>query len=222
MCKGKLAVLCLVAVSMLLVSGITGTANAGIIDPCVSYWELHVSGPPPCPLFVCPQGDTDSFLDQGWWIWICVIDITGQPIPAIPPTDFWLVDCDPLGDAALCGGSASSGADSMTNAAGMTTMSLGTLTGGGCADGMALVAQNFVVLDSTTNCNTPFCCPIWLRSPDIDGDLIITLIDLSIFASSFPPQPYDKCCDFDINAVVNLQDLSRFAFHFGPPGHSCS
>jgi hypothetical protein len=221
MCKGKLAVLCLVAVSLLLVSGITGTANAGIIDPCVSYWELHAVVSP-CPLFVCPQGDTDSFLDQGWWIWICVIDITGQPIPAIPATDFWLVDCDPNADAALCGGSASSGADSMTNAQGMTTMSLGGLTGGGCADGMALVAQNFVILDSLSNCTTPFCCPIWLRSPDIDGSLEVNLVDLSIFASSFPPQPYDTCCDFDINATVNLQDLSRFAFHFGPPGHICN
>jgi hypothetical protein len=221
MCKGKLAVLCLVAVSLLLVSGITGTANAGIIDPCVSYWQLHAQVTP-CPLFVCPQGDTDSFLDQGWWIWICVIDINGVPIPAIPPTDFWLIDCDPNADASLCAGSASSNADSMTNGQGMTTMSLGTLTGGGCADGMALVAQNFVILDSLTNCTTEFCCPIWLRSPDIDGSLEVNLVDLSIFAGSFPPQAYDPCCDMNIDGAVGLQDLSLFAFHFGPPGHICN
>jgi hypothetical protein len=223
MCKGKLAVVCLVAVSLLLVSGITGTADAGIISGCFSYWQLHITVPAPfCGLFVCPQGDTASFIAQGWWIWICVIDITGQPIPAIPPTDFWLVDCDPLSDAALCAGSASSNADSMTNAQGMTTMSLGGLTGGGCADGMALIVQNFVVLDSVGGCAAEDCKPIILRSPDIDGSLEVNLVDLSIFAASFPPQPYDPCCDFDVNAVVNLQDLSRFAFHFGPPGHICN
>ena len=219
MLKGKLAVLALVAVCCIVM--INGTANAGIIDPCVSYWELHATVTP-CPLFVCPQGDTDSFIDQGWWIWICVLDINEVPIPNVPAADFWLVDCDPLNDATLCGCAASSNADSNSNAAGMTTMSLTGLQGGGCADGMALVIQGFVVQDSLTNCATVFCCPINLRSPDIDGSLGVDLVDLSIFASSFPPNPPDPCCDMNVDGSVGLQDLSLFAFHFGPPGHVCN
>jgi len=219
MLKGKLAVLALVAVCCIVM--INGTANAGIIDPCVSYWELH-SVVSPCPLFVCPLGDTDSFLDQGWWIWICVLDQNGAPIPNVPLADFWLIDCDIANDAVLCGGAASSNADSNSNAAGMTTMSLGTLTGGGCADGMALVIQGFVVLDSLTNCTTDFCCPIYLRSPDINGDLIVNLQDLSLFAGNYPPQAYGPCSDMNVDGAVGLQDLSLFAFHFGPPGHACN
>ena len=218
MLKGKLAVLALVAICCIVM--VNGTANAGIIDPCVSYWELHATVVP-CPLFVSPAGGTDSFLDQGWWIWICVLDQNGLPVPDVPASDFWLIDCDPLLDAVLCAGSASSNADSNSNSAGMTTMSLGTLTGGGCADGMALVIQGFVVLDSLTNCLTDFCCPINLRSPDLDGSLLVDLVDLSAFAASYPPQPLDPCCDFDLNGVVNIQDLSKFAFQYGPPGDEC-
>lgn len=218
MLKGKLAVLCLVAISLLVVNG---TASAGLIDACVSYWSLEAAVTP-CPLFVCPQGDTGSFLDQGWWLWICVLDINGAPVPNVPATDFWLIDCDPIGDAFLCNGSASSAADSLTNAAGMTTMSNGTVAAGGCADGMALVVQGFVIEDSLTNCTTEFCCPIFLRSPDLSGDLIVNLVDLSIFAAAFPPQPFDTCADFNIDGLVNLVDLSNFAFHFGPPGHVCN
>lgn len=224
MLKGKLAVLCLVAISLLVVNG---TASAGIIDPCVSYWQLHLSAPLPasgyCPLFACPQGDTDSFIDQGWWIWICVLDINSNPIPNVPPTDVWLIDCDPVNDAFLCGGSASSGADSLTNAAGMTTMTNGSISSSGCAYGMALVIQGFTVLDSVGGCLTEFCCPIALVSPDLNGDGTVDVVDLSIFAFSFPPNvpTFPNCADFNQSNTVDIVDLSLFAFHFGPPGHQC-
>jgi hypothetical protein len=219
MSKSKVAVLCLVALSMVLASGMT--AKAGIIDPCRSYWVLEAEVTP-CPLFVCPAGDTDNFVDQGWTISICVLDELGDPIENIPGPDFWMIDCDPDDDLILCGGSASSGADGPTDENGETTMGfLGGLAGGGCVDGMAVVVQGFVVLDSLTDCTTAFCCPINLRSPDIDADNAVTLVDLSLFASGYPPQGYQKCSDMDANGIVNLQDLSRFAFHFRPPGDVC-
>jgi hypothetical protein len=49
----------------------------------------------------------------------------------------------------------------------------------------------------------------------------MNLLDLSLFASYYPPQAYNKCGDFDCSGLVNLPDLSRFAFHYGPPGHKC-
>lgn len=208
----------LLGISLVVVLGMNAGTAWGQGDVCANRIQLNAAITP-CPLFVCPKGDTDSFAGQGWSIDIWVKSF-GVPIPNVPATDFWLFDCDPTSDASLCGGAASSNADHDTDANGKTTMSLSTLIGGGCADGMAVVVQGFVILDSTT-CATPQCLPIWLRSPDVDGSLEVDLVDLSIFAASFPPQPYDRCCDFDIDGTVNLQDLSRFAFHFIAAGHVC-
>ena len=214
MCSSRLVVACLGVISLLW---FPGTAASHGIDPCQSSCELHADVVP-APLFVCPAGDTDAFIEQGFWISITVFDFL-DPIPNIPPFDFWLIDNDPVNDLALCGGSRSSDADSLTNAEGMTTMSQGTLIAGGCADGMALVVQGFVLEEP---CGTWKTLPIQVRSPDIDGSSEVDLMDLSIFASSFPPGPYESCCDFDLNGVVDLVDLSRFARHFGPPGHRCN
>lgn len=234
MFKGKLAVLCLLAASLLMIQGI---AFAGIIDPCVSNCTLSgVGGGTPgvngnFALFVCPQGDTDTFDDQigglgstvGFLISITMLETGSIPIPNIPGSDFWLVDCDPINDAILCGGSASSGADSLTNAAGETTMGgLGGFQGGGCVDGMSVVVQGNALLDPVVSCAAAKCLGISIRSPDMNGDNLVALADLSIFATAFPPQPYNTCADFDLSNVVNLSDLARFAFHFGPPGHACN
>ena len=151
MLKGKVAVLCLVAMSLLVVNG---TAFAGIIDPCESTASIvFTSGtpncnngtePPPIPapcaaaescakVDACPQGDGSSFVAQGWYIAVTVVETGGIPIPNITPTDFWLLDCDaPASAVILCGGSASSGADSLTNSSGMTTLSQTTLAASVC------------------------------------------------------------------------------------------
>ena len=197
-----------------------GISWAEHIDPCKSSWQLHASVIP-CPVFTCPQGDTDSFIDQGWWISICVLGSSGQPDPDIPPNDFWLQSFDPLNNLALCGGAASSNADSLTNAAGKTTMSNSSLAAGGCFDGLSLVVQGFVLLDSLTNCASIKIAPIHVRNPDLDGSSGVDLIDLSVFALYYPPNLYVSCGDFNLDGTINLQDLSRFAPHFGPPGHSC-
>jgi hypothetical protein len=222
MLKGKLAVVCLLVVASLIV--VNSTANAGIIDPCRSYWQLHASVTP-CPYFACPAGDTPSFLAFGWWVQICVLDVDGLGIENVPPGDLWFLDCDPLADLNLCGVSASSFADSLTNAAGMTSMSNGSLSAGGCVDGLALVIQGFTVLDSATTCTSDFCCPIWVRSPDITGDLLVDLSDLALFGICFAAAtvpPADPCCDFNLDNLIDLSDLALFAFHFGPPGHFCT
>lgn len=208
--------LLLVATMMLLVAGV---ASAGIIDPCNS--PVVYNGPAIACLFVCPQGDTDTFANQGFTFGFTINDLGGSPIGNIPGSDFYLIDCDPVLDLTLCAGSASSAADSATNANGQTTMSNGTMSAGGCADGLSVVVQGFILEDPANNCD-PYCFNILVRSPDIDGSLVVNLVDLSLFAACFPPLPYDKCCDFDCNATVNLQDLARFAFHFGPPGHECN
>lgn len=218
MFKGKLAIFCLVTAALLTVAGM---AFGGIIDPCRSYVEIHITVTP-CPLMICPVGDTQAFEDWGWYLWICILDTGGVPVQGVPAADFWVIDCDPINNLTLCGGSASSDADSATNSAGMTTMSNTSLAGGGCADGLALVVQGFVIEDSLTNCTTAECLPVLIRSPDMNGDLVLTLVDLTLFAASYPPQPYAPCGDLDASGLITLVDLTLFAAHFGPPGHSCN
>jgi len=196
-------------------------ARSGVISTCLTTFELHTSTVP-APLVVCPQGDTDSFIDQGWWISITVITLNPDPIPVqgIHWADIWLIDSDPLNDMVLCHGSLSARADSSTNADGQTTMSLWTVAGGGCADGISVVVQG-QVLTEPADCVTPRVAQIHVRSPDLDGSLGLDLVDLSMFASHFPPGSYDACCDFDLSGAVDMLDLSEFALHYGPPGHSC-
>jgi hypothetical protein len=206
----------LFAASLLLVAGI---ASAGIIDPCAG--DVTYNGSQPTCYFACPQGDTDSFYLQGFWWSFTIVDLVGAPVADIPGTDFWLVDCDVANDLALCAGSASSAADSATNAAGMTTMHDGSLSAGGCANGLSPVVQGFVLQDPGAAC-ADYCFNILVRSPDINGDGVVNLVDLSIFASAYPPNAYSTCSDMNCDAAINLSDLSRFAFHFGPPGHTCN
>jgi hypothetical protein len=206
----------LFAASLLLVAGI---ASAGIIDPCGP--PVIFNGVQPACYFACPAGDTEAFYLQGFWFSFTINDLAAAPVADIPGTDFWLVDCDPINDLALCAGSASSAADSATNALGKTTMSNGSLSAGGWADGLSPVVQGYVLEDPGAGC-TAYCFDVAVRSPDISGDGEVGLVDLSIFASAFPPQPFQTRADMDCSGIINIQDLARFAFHFGPPGHKCN
>ena len=210
---------CLVAVCLLLGAGAVHATSP--LDPCFSTIELHASTAP-VPLFVCPQGDTESFTNQGWWIslYISVANNNG-PAGGVPGQDIWLVGRDPVNNIVLCLGSQSSNADAPTDLDGNTTISNSTLAGGGCGNGLAVVIQGWVISDPATGCTTDKILPINVRSPDLDGSMLVDLVDLSMFATHFPPHAYESCSDFNLNGVVDLQDLSRFAAHFGPPGHRC-
>jgi hypothetical protein len=246
MFKGKMAVLALVA-ALLVVSS---TAFAGIIDPCNSSATVILSGAPSLPVTfaACPQGDGGTMIAQGWYVSLTIQDGLGNGIPNIPPSDFWMDDCDPAQTLiVLCGGSASSGADSLTNALGQTTMSntnlsASTLTGpvgcitatppcspeplgsARCSDGVILIVQGEILEDPGTSCTTALCYPINVRSFDLTGDGEVSGADLSTFAIGYPggagtPNP---CIDYDASGTANLPDLTTFALHFGPPGHTCN
>ena len=59
-----------------------------------------------------------------------------------------------------------------------------------------------------------------VRSPDINGDLIVDIIDFAIFGPGFPspPKPYDPCLDYNCDGLVDIIDFSIFGQHFL---HSC-
>ena len=207
--------LCGTVLAAAALAGASGGVRAGIGYNCSTAYYYGVL--PEC-YFACPMGDTQSFIANGFYIRFEMKDILCEPIPGIPATDFWLIDCDPLRNLTLCGGSSSIDADSATNSSGVTTMSVDALAAGGCAQGMSPVCQGIALEDGN---HATLCWDIRVRSVDMNGDLALTLVDLSIFAGYYPPQAYNACADFDCNGVVGLSDLGRFAQHFGPPGHGC-
>lgn len=64
-------------------------------------------------------------------------------------------------------------------------------------------------------CNTPLSSaylPLWINSPDIDGDLEVNLSDVQLFAEDFFGA-YAYRSDLSYDGVINLSDLSRLAQH---------
>jgi hypothetical protein len=51
-----------------------------------------------------------------------------------------------------------------------------------------------------------------MKSPDINGDCIVDLVDFGIFAQNFLGMWF--CCDFNCDGIVNLIDFAIFAQHF--------
>ena len=177
----------------------------GIWDGCTSSAHFLQSGSR-C-LIACPQGGGSTLAAGGNEIVVTVRDFVGQPIPNIPASDFWLFGCS--SGLQLCGGGGSIDADSSTNAAGQTTIS-GRLAAGGCDTGVMIVVWGVIL-----GC-PPICLSLDVRSPDLDADLDVDLVDFSLFAPSFPspPSPYNSCCDYDCDGDIDLVDFSIFAQHW--------
>ena len=133
-------------------------------------------------------------------------DNTGTPIAGILASDYWLIG---VSDMPLCGGSGSIDADSDSDANGRTTIS-GVLDAGGCTDEIMVVGLGVVIGCPSTR------LAISVRSPDLDADLDVDLIDFSLFAPHFPspPNPYDSCMDYDCDGDIDLVDFSIFAQHW--------
>lgn len=220
MFKGKLVVLSLIAAALLcwqVMPASVNTANSGIVDPCSS----SASSAGGCWV-VCPAGDAAplnalSPAAGDATISVTVKDATGAPVPGIPAADFWVVGANDL--VALCGGAGAINAAGATNASGQTTIT-GVLYGGGCDDGVAVVAQGTIIGDPLNNCD-PLILAIDVRSPDMDGDLEVDNQDFTLFGNAWEPLGgvYDPCADFDCNGAINSIDFTVFGNHWQ---HICS
>jgi len=218
MFKGKFAVLTLlvaaVALSWSFMPASVNTAYSGIVDPCESS---AVMGAGPFCMVADLVGGGDQLSDLGADISVVAKDNTGAGIPNIPAADFWVVGC--TDGLVLCGGSAAVNADSVTNAAGETTIT-NQLRVGGCDTGLQVVIQGTVV-NETGNCGTALCLPIAVNTTDLNGDLLSNLQDFSAFAQQFPttanPNPvFNPCLDYDCSGgpLLGLVDFSIFAQHY--------
>jgi len=183
---------------------------SGLLDGC---WSTVTPVGFPAAIAVCPAGDGQTLADVGARIDVVTRDPQGNTVGDIPALDIWILGC---GERDLCWAARASNADAPTNAQGETTIS-GSIAAGGMHAGVSVYLQAIVVL-AQPGCTEPECLALELRSPDIDGDLIVDLVDLSRFAMSWPPHAYSAQADFDFDGEVGLLDFAFFAAHFG---HAC-
>lgn len=190
--------------SMILMSGL---AVAGVPSETLS----SASGAAGC-ISITPAGTGATLASKGLTVSVTVVDGNGDPIAGYGFSEVWLDD-DGTGDIALCQGG--SVADFNTNASGNTTISGAIAGGGNTQSGMNVylagvkLAGPAIALD--------------VNSPDINGDLVVNLQDVSAFSADFnsDPNPANRPfrSDFSCDGNVDLVDVGRFA---AANGQSCN
>jgi hypothetical protein len=174
-------------------------ASDAALTQCGAMCSGSVS-PPDVVVLICPLGDTPKLADLG----VAISLPFGAPVPE--GSIFALEAC---GDLIFC---VPPEIDGPPDASGMATFS-GAVIGGGQTDKW-LWATGWIP--------EPPCLAIEvdirLVSPDIDGDLMVNLEDLSLFAMAWPPLPFDARADLNGDLMIGLVDLAIFADHYG---HSC-
>ena len=192
--------------------------SAGEVDDCYSTVSLSAS---PLHMLICPAGDFQDMGDDcGGYIIVTVKDGSGNAIPGIPTSDYWVDACIAGQELYLCAGAIA--ADSLTNSAGMTTIS-DAISGGGCilTGGVYVAVQNVVIM-AQPGCTVPVCLAMVIKSPDLTKDGDVGLGDLGTFASAYGSSSggaqYNECCDYKDDDVIGLADLGYFAGHYN---HEC-
>jgi hypothetical protein len=186
---------------------------ACLIDPCLSS-ASSAGG----VLLACPAGDGPTLSSIGATVTVTVLTCgDGQPIPLIPAEDFWIIQDVPLWSDLLCGGYRSSDADAPSDMNGQTTIR-GTIAAGGyMPDAIYVVAQGYVI---GLGCLPDVTLPLVVVSPDINGDLVVDLVDLSSFAFAFSGggRAVDPRMDFNGDGQIDIVDLGLIGLHFS---HRC-
>jgi len=142
---------------------------------------------------------------------VIVRDANGLPISGYPAADIWLADTGVSGDnIALCQGG--SGANADTDVNGATTLS-GVIAGGGHSQvGMAVYVSG-VAVTLNADGSGGIALPIDVNSPDISGDLLVNLADISLFSAAIVSN--DFVGDYTYDGFVNLSDISLFSQWIG-------
>lgn len=155
-------------------------------------------------ILVSPDGTGETLAEIGSVITVHVRGCGGAPVENFPRQDVWLgssftdafLTCQP-----------GTIADQDTDADGMTTIS-GSLAGGGNTQGplMVYIAGSGLYMD-----------PIDLEivSPDINGDLVVNLVDVGTFAGDYGSGSYQSRSDFNHDGTLNLADIGIFATYLG-------
>ncbi len=133
---------------------------------------------------------------------VTILDWNMDPVVNYPFEDIW-VQTTMDGVTFCTGGNV---ADTDTDVDGSTTFTM-PFFGGGASDPAAgeeleLFLNGSPVLTATL--------PVYLLSPDLDGNLQVNLSDVILFAESYFSGVYDFAIDFQHDGTLNLSDLIVF------------
>jgi hypothetical protein len=207
--------ICIACVVLLQLRAVPDARTAGcIIGPCSSS-ASSAGG----TLLVCPAGDGPTLSSIGATVSVTVLSCDPPPyvpVTGIPAEEFWIVSHN-TASLALCGAHRSSDADADVDENGQATIS-GSVAAGGYSSDVHAVAQGMVI---GLTCELDVALPLVLVSPDINGDLVVSLVDLSSFAEVYSSNGalFDPRMDFNGDGHVGLADLALFAEHHQ---HTCN
>jgi len=200
-------------VAACLVFAVSAAAQVDL-DQSIAWLDPGADG---ASLYVVPDGSgaalTHAFAPGGGTVdatvHVQLFDATGAPVAGFPADEIEMYYWDGMVALAIC--PAGWTADGDTDAAGMTSFSLPPRAGGSVAYGGCLV---FVAGEPLTNQPS---LALSANSPDMNGDLVVNLIDVAMFAQRFAG-PYSYDADLNCDGVINLSDISMFA---GALGAAC-
>lgn len=180
-------------------------------DLALSEASIAFYGPESPTLLVVPDGNGNPFTqahDQEGNVVDATItlhlrDSQGMPMPFFPGEDIWLESHDGGLVSCIWG----TIADQATNHDGMTQW-VHPAIAGGYSEGPVLV----FVAGSPLTSNAGL--PLKFNSPDINGDLVVNLADVAVFAGDYFIGHHFRS-DLNGDGVLNLLDVSIFMQHFG-------
>lgn len=208
MATSRSLLLLLVLIPLLMLLPAVNHVDAGV--GCICDIEVTSAAG---VLFACPAGDGPTLSQLALTISVTVSHC-GVVNPGIPATDIWVIGCHDL--LVLCGRGISASGPTDENG---RTIITGDIAAGGCdVGGLRVVVQGEVA--GAGVCADP-CLPIKVKSADINGNLVVNLVDFAIFGSGYtsPPKPYNECIDYA--APFGTITIADFAVYGAHRTHSC-
>lgn len=156
-----------------------------------------------CELLACPGGDGDHLADLSCEIVYRARDANGNPISGMGPADFSIDGCTPA-EIGVCTNGLPAFVE--TPAGSGDYVFHGPISAGGWTNqGLELTAG--------ASCVSESCLRIAVRSPDINADGRVNLVDVGEFGTAYGPGLPQA--DLDFNGTNNLVDVGIFGSHNG-------
>jgi hypothetical protein len=187
-------------------------AYSGIGGPYGEY-SMAYPGQEFLTLLVHPDGGGNSLDEaklpyggiENATITLLLRDANYDPVPNYPREDMWL-ETEDDGLVTCQGGTI---ADTNTDQYGMTQWQ-NPLRGGGHSQALTVVKVNGAEPELTSGVRLNY------NSPDINGDLVVNLLDVTLFAEDFFMSPvYSFRSDFYRDGLINIADLAIFSQAIG-------
>ncbi len=183
-----------------------------------AIWDIYCNvdfayeGDETLTLFVLPAGNgfpfSQAYLPDGSFtdatLRVQILDYMGDPVASFPAEDMWLMSTDE-GMAPCIGGSC---ADTFTDSDGWTVWAEPMNAGGNST------APCTMFINGMNNAIGWEDLALQFNSADINGDRVVNLPDLALFADSYFGE-YSFAADLHYDGVLNLLDVVNLAVGMG-------